>query len=386
MLILRALHLNQERTKIILRPDKTVITEKHHIWPTLTDEEWIRVEVALKDLILADYGKKNNVNINSLTASEIRDIILGMEIAAPSQQRQQIAEIEKQKNDPSQLTAVTTKTQNIHGDEIIVTTTSNYETQTFSSKTEWRVRAISSTNLHLRTNNIFVNSEDIKENGYTYILPKNILKRFICISDLRTQIAGFMYGVTPPDAPQVKEIRAIVLVPQWGTHQQVNLPNLLPDHDYLNDFEPLGWIHTQPNEMAQLSPFDVVTHARVMSDNKGLWDGDTTSIITCSFTPGSCSLTAYKITPSGFEWGVEHRESASNPLGYSPGHYEKVQMLLTDKYLGFFMVPEDGVWNYNFMGAKHRPEMKYALTIDNPKVNLVNIRNSITKYIAQIIS
>ena len=114
---------------------------------------------------------------------------------------------------------MTTKTRNIHGDEMIVTTTSNYETQTFSSKTEWRIRAISSTNLHLRTNHIYVNSDDIKESGYTYIMPKNILKRFICISDLRTQIAGYLYGVSPPDNDQVKEIRAIVIVPQWGTHQ-----------------------------------------------------------------------------------------------------------------------------------------------------------------------
>lgn len=59
ILILRALHVNTDRTKIILKPDKTTITEAHHIWPTLGDEEWIRVEVALKDLILADYGKKN---------------------------------------------------------------------------------------------------------------------------------------------------------------------------------------------------------------------------------------------------------------------------------------------------------------------------------------
>ena len=46
---------------MILKPDKTTITEPHHIWPTLSDEEWIRVEVALKDLILADYGKKNKL-------------------------------------------------------------------------------------------------------------------------------------------------------------------------------------------------------------------------------------------------------------------------------------------------------------------------------------
>ena len=41
--------------------------------------------MALKDLILADYGKKNNVNVASLTQSEIRDVILGMEIAPPSE-------------------------------------------------------------------------------------------------------------------------------------------------------------------------------------------------------------------------------------------------------------------------------------------------------------
>lgn len=129
------------------------------------------------------------MNVASLTQSEIRDIILGMEISAPSQQRQQIAEIEKQTKEQSQLTATTTRTTNIHGDEIIVSTTSNYETNTFSSKTEWRVRAISATNLHLRTNHIYVSSDDIKETGFTYILPKNVLKKFIVISDLRTQVS-----------------------------------------------------------------------------------------------------------------------------------------------------------------------------------------------------
>ena len=57
---------------------------------------WFQVEVALRDLILSDYAKKNNVNTSALTVSEIRDIILGAEITPPSQQRQQIAEIEKQ--------------------------------------------------------------------------------------------------------------------------------------------------------------------------------------------------------------------------------------------------------------------------------------------------
>lgn len=53
-----------------------------------------------------------SVNVASLTQSEIRDIILGMEISAPSAQRQQIAEIEKQTKEQSQLTATTTRTVN----------------------------------------------------------------------------------------------------------------------------------------------------------------------------------------------------------------------------------------------------------------------------------
>ncbi|CAH8489365.1 unnamed protein product [Heterobilharzia americana] len=363
ILILRALHVNNDKAKIVLKPDKTTITEPHHIWPSLSSDDWIKVEYQLKDLILADYGKKNNVNVASLTQSEIRDIILGMEISAPSQQRQQIAEIEKQAKEQSQLTATTTRTVNKHGDEIISTTTSNYETLHFSSKTEWRVRAISATNLYLRTNNIYVSSDDIKENGYTYILPKNILKKFITISDLRTQIAGYLYGVSPADNSQIKEIRCIVMPPQWGTHQTVHLPNGLPQDEYLKEMEPLGWIHTQPNELPQLSPQDITTHAKIFSDQ----DGEKTIVITCSFTPGSVSLCAHKLTPGGYEWGRQNTDKGNNPKGYLPSHYERVQMLLSDRFLGFFMVPPQTSWNYNFMGVRHDPNMKYELQPLKPK-------------------
>jgi pre-mRNA-processing factor 8 len=66
-----------------------------------------------------------------LTASEIRDIILGMEISAPSAQRQQMAEIDKSNEAVAAPTAVTTKTTNIHGDEITTVTTTQYEQATF---------------------------------------------------------------------------------------------------------------------------------------------------------------------------------------------------------------------------------------------------------------
>jgi pre-mRNA-processing factor 8 len=370
ILILRGLHVNPERTKIILRPDITVVTEPHHVWPTLTNDAWKGVEVALKDLILADYGKKNNVNVASLTQTEIRDIILGAEIAPPSAQRQQMAEIEKAATEQSQLTAVRTKTTDVHGNEMVVTTTSNFEQAVFASRTDWRVRAVSATNLHLRTQHIYVPADGVSESApYTYVMPKNVLRRFIMVGDLRTQIAGILYGASPTDNARVKEIRCIVLPPQVGSHQKVSLPSKMPDHSLLDDLEPLGWIHTQPNELPQLPPGDAIATSRMMGDNSE-WEGERTIVTTVSFTPGSCSLSAYKLTPAGYEWGKANRDAdvvSTIPPGYAPTHYEKVQVLLSDQFLGFFLVPDSGSWNYYFSGHKHSNGMDYGLRLANPK-------------------
>ena len=43
ILILRALHVNVDKARMLLKPDKSITTEPHHVWPTLTDEQWIKV-------------------------------------------------------------------------------------------------------------------------------------------------------------------------------------------------------------------------------------------------------------------------------------------------------------------------------------------------------
>ncbi|KAI9773075.1 MAG: pre-mRNA-splicing factor 8 [Geoglossum simile] len=372
ILILRALHVNQDKTKLLLRPDKTVITQEHHIWPTLSDEDWIKVEVQLRDLILNDYGKKNNVNTSSLTSSEVRDIILGMEISAPSMQRQQAAEIEKQQQEQQQLTAVTTKTQNVHGEDIVVTTTSQFEQQSFASKTEWRTRAIATSNLRTRANNIYISSDDIREDShYTYIMPKNVLKRFITIADLRVQVAGYLYGSSPPDNDQVKEIRCIVMVPQVGNTRDIQLPHQLPQHEYLNKdsgLESLGVIHTiSGNEPPYMAAMDVTQHARLMNSHKE-WDKKTVTM-TVSFTPGSVSLAAWTLTPQGYKWGAENKDTGSDqPQGFQTSMGEKCQLLLSDKIRGYFLVPENNIWNFSFMGSAFSGVEKRAVhvKIDTP--------------------
>ncbi|KAH8669898.1 NUC071 domain-containing protein [Ilyonectria robusta] len=352
VLILRALHVNPDKTKLILRPDKTVITHDHHIWPSLSDEEWIKVETQLRDLILNDYGKKNNVNVSSLTSSEVRDIILGMEISAPSMQRQQAAEIEKQQQEQQQLTAVTTKTQNVHGEEIIVTTTSQFEQQTFASKTEWRTRAIATSNLRTRAKNIYVSSVDNDVDDITYVMPNNILKRFITIADLRVQVAGYLYGSSAPDNDQIKEIKCIVMAPQIGGLRNVQLQQQLPQSEYLEGMEPLGVIHTMSgNELPYMSAMDVTEHSKLL-DSHSEWDKTNTATLSVSFTPGSVSLSAWGLTPAGYKWGAENKDTQSDqPQGFTTTMGEKRKLLLSLRFRGFFLVPADGKWNYSFMGT-----------------------------------
>ncbi|KAI8717880.1 hypothetical protein NCS52_00865300 [Fusarium sp. LHS14.1] len=352
VLILRALHVNPDKTKLILRPDKTVITHEHHIWPSLPDEEWIKVETQLRDLILNDYGKKNNVNVSSLTTSEVRDIILGMEISAPSMQRQQAAEIEKQQQEQAQLTAVTTKTQNVHGEEIIVTTTSQFEQQTFASKTEWRTRAIATSNLRTRAKNIYVSSVDNDLDDITYVMPNNILKRFITIADLRVQVAGYLYGSSAPDNDQVKEVKCIVMIPQIGGLRNVQLPQQLPQSEFLDGMEPLGVIHTvSGNELPYMSATDVTEHSKLL-DAHSEWDKTNTVTVSVAFTPGSVSLSAWGLTPAGYKWGAENKDIQSDqPQGFTTTMGEKRKLLLSPRFRGFFLVPDDGRWNYSFMGS-----------------------------------
>lgn len=161
------------------------------------------------------------------------------------------------------------------------------------------------------------------------------------------------------------------MVPQIGTYQSCSMPDYLPEHPYLKDMEPLGWIHTQANETGQLAALDASMHARLL-ERRSDWDNRSAVIGTCSFTQGSCSLSLYRLTPEGLEWAKASNQASAqgppNPDGHLPSNYERVQIILSDKFLGSFMAPSNGgIWNYNFNGVNFSENMKFGLTIDNPK-------------------
>ena len=365
VLILRAFRMSPVQASAIMKPTANTITQPHHIWPSFTDEEWKEVESHLTDLILAEYCKANNVSVSSLTDSEIRDIVLGMPITPPSQQRQQMAEIETNNRDQSQMVSVTTRSTNILGEEMTVTTTSQYEQQTFASKTDWRTRALSAANLAMRVKQLSV--QPCLEGENTYVLPSNLLKKFVCVADLRVEIGGFLYGVSLPDDPHIKEVRVIVLPPQMGSSQCVKLPDALPKHELLEGLEPLGWIHTQPTDLHGLSTRDVATHAAFLEKHPE-WDGKKTAVVVCSFIPGSVRVSGYTVTKEGYEWGRQCKDGGVSETGFDANTmFTGCPVLFSDKYLGFFLVPSENGWNYNFRGIQFRASDPYDVMPDVPK-------------------
>ncbi|KAK6202977.1 NUC071 domain-containing protein [Scheffersomyces amazonensis] len=375
ILLLRALGINQELTNSILKPDSSVVTQAHHIWPTFTTDQWIDVESQLRDMILSDYSKRHNVNIQSLTQSEIRDLILGQDIRAPSVKRQELSEIDNgtAEVDNKQLTAIKSTTTNVHGEQIVTVTTTNYEQSTFSSKNEWRQRALAASNLHLRAKNVYVSSEDFIDDAasFTYILPQNLLKKLVEISDLRVQVAALLYGNSPADNHEVKEIKCVVLVPQLGNTNYVQLPQTLPQSDDLQGLELLGWIHTQSgsgqdpdSESSHLSPIDISVQSKtLLSEFKPNF-----ITLVATFAPGSVSLGAFELLQTGYEWGKSNVDYMSpSPAGFSPQFSKKSQLLLSDRIVGTFMVPDDEIWNYFFMGSLWNERTDYAVKYDVPK-------------------
>ena len=152
-----------------------------------------------------------------------------------------------------------------------------------------------------------------------------------------------------------------------GSSQCVHLPDSLPEHDLLEGLEPLGWIHTQPSDLHRLSTRDAFIHAHML-DLHSEWDGKKTSVITCSFIPGSVAVSGYNLTKEGYDWGRACKDQGASDLGFDENTmYHGCPVIFSNKFLGSFLVPAENSWNYNFRGTQFRVGDGYDVTPDVPK-------------------
>lgn len=63
---MRALHVNVQKTSLLLKEGSKEGKKNGFVWPKIELEDWYKVEIDLRNLILADFAKRCNVNVNSL--------------------------------------------------------------------------------------------------------------------------------------------------------------------------------------------------------------------------------------------------------------------------------------------------------------------------------
>eukprot|EP00835_Amoeboradix_gromovi_P001880 NODE_96_length_21330_cov_0.419858.p1 type:complete len:2207 gc:universal NODE_96_length_21330_cov_0.419858:801-7421(+) len=309
ILILRAMHVNTTQTISILNTatDNTTKTLANSLFPLHSTDEWIELEVKLKELIIEDYGLKNAINTKALTQTEIRDIILGSTVINPSIQRQEMVS-----NADTQVQALAVKTFNVHGEEMIAVTTSKYEQEQFNSKADWRSRMNASIGLIKRSEYCIVTPLDEQKDGQKLSIPRKLVQQFIRISDIKTRIIGLMYGES--------NVEFIVMVPQYGNnkHLELSITSLEMSKPFI------GIITTIFNE-----PMDVKEQIAEITGSQDY------KVVEIKYIQGGIELSS------------------------------KSEIELNDLD-GYYMVPMDSIWHYNFNGSMHRKEHKYGLKIDVP--------------------
>merc|ERR1712059_188862 len=67
----------------------------------------------------------------------------------------------------------------------------------------------------------------------------------------------------------------------------------------------------------------------------------------------------------GTHFGVELDRMNTDVSKTPRAYYEKVKLLLSERFIGFFMIPSQSSRNYNFMGVGLDPYTIYVLSLSN---------------------
>ncbi|CAK5074759.1 unnamed protein product [Meloidogyne enterolobii] len=184
---------------------------------------------------------------------------------------------------------------------------------------------------------IFIDSNNIANTDLKYILSKNILHKFLLISEMQIDVTGHIYGLSSSYDPGIKEICCIFIPNKWAIYQfNVYSFDQISQHQFKN-YEFFGWIHTKAsNDSSELSHNDRFFHTNFVHQSQQGQQHTKASneqrvFVSCNFTPDSVSLSAFRLTSIGYEWGrIANAGKSSKLKMYSPSHYEKVLLLVPD--------------------------------------------------------
>ena len=200
ILILKGLEVDCKQIKQILGVglEKNV---KNFFWPFFTNEEWITLEITLKDLILESFATKNKIDSASLFQTEIRDIIFGSYTKTP----------DLAKNEETCLQTVLTSDNT--GKKITTTVFStilkNNGMIVSLKKIFYNIKEMSKL-----LKKIEIKKFNKKSDFECHVFPRNLLKKLIFNPNIILTTISIIFGKNSNSVSYVMEIRILLLIPQ----------------------------------------------------------------------------------------------------------------------------------------------------------------------------
>lgn len=371
-LILRAYHVNLNRTREMLEPDTFTEKKTGHFWPTLTKDEWGRRCKQLQEMIIADYCRRNQISPSQLISSEIQDIILGKKMSTQEIQAEEVKEVEerhKAAEAAAKGTAATTTTTvvNKRGEVVRRRVKAAFQIGSATSVSDWRPRSVANASLHSRAQQLDIISHNTTASSRLLVFPKDLLLRLVQVMDVQMEVIAYMFGQQVPQTPNVHEVVCLMVPPQFGSLYDCQTPEKIPfDAAEIkeNNLEFIGVIRCGGGTAA-LHTKDVALHGRLLLSNDGLQTVEvensdeipTLATTVIGLADGALTLESFGITEAGIRWGKEHHSRVLAPE-QEPGevaddHITAFRAACSPSLQGFFLVPrgiEGRNWNTLFNG------------------------------------
>nr|UXY87508.1 splicing factor Prp8 [Cryptomonas sp.] len=345
LLILKCIDINMEKIE-------TIFNEFEHkdqigyFWPKFPDEKWIKIEIILKDMIIDEYCYHKKINPKSLSNNDIRAIILGAESI-----KVEVHRLENTSNYASSFKTNTIRTCDFLGKNLLVSVLSWEKQKTFISLNDWKIRSIATEkrNLFLRNLNVeFCISQSV---NVIYIVPRNIVKYFLNISDPMFRIIGLMFGFLKERKKVLIELRVLLFPPQLYSYKLMLFQTKIDMEGILLKLKFTGFMQSMEREKITITLIrEILSNFHESSFIKN--NKDSLAFISINLCKYDCEILGIRIKYT------EHKEE--NPV------HEKIQIYLTDRFLGFFLVPKNKKWNYFFKSSLYNSFEKSEYTLDLP--------------------
>nr|UXY88006.1 splicing factor Prp8 [Cryptomonas curvata] len=355
LLILKAIKINYKEVKIIFNQFKIPFKENNdRLWPEITDKQWVKLEIALKDIIVDNYCYRKKINPKSLSQQDVRLIILGF-TSNLDHKFNYIYDINFNLSDSIRISHTTDK----FGKNLLVSIYSKEEPVNFISIRNWQYRSIFEEKQNLLLKNLKIEYCFSTLEKVIFVIPKNLIKYFFLISSPLCQVISLMFGFFKNKKIKIYEIRLLLIPPQIFNHNCLIFKAGLIQHNLLKNLSFFGFmISISSVELLFNNIKKLIPNLCKICATNGITSKFNLIVISSNFF--NCKLVGFQI-----------RDFSIIKKNFKK---KKLQIFITDRFFGLFLVPESKKWNYFFkpLCFENLIENKYILDLPYSFFNYIH--------------